>query len=104
MAGESAIPRCVFDCVVLLQAAVSRGPAYALLEFVESQRLVLLLSNDVLSELRDVLLRPAVYKKFPILSGDFVEVFLTKLTQIGIMIELFQRISDSTVILMTSRI
>jgi hypothetical protein len=49
-----------FDCVVLLQAAVSRGPAVAVLMLVEAGRLELLLSAAVISELRDVLFRTEV--------------------------------------------
>ena len=73
--------------MVLLQAAVSRGPAFALLVLVESRRLTLLISKDVISELRDVLLRRAVYEKFPILTGDFVEIFLARLREMAVMIE-----------------
>jgi putative PIN family toxin of toxin-antitoxin system len=87
MVDESTIPRCVFDCVVLLQAAVSRGPAFALLALVESQRLTLLISNDVILELQDVLLRPAVYKTFPILTGDFVEAFIDRLKKMATTID-----------------
>jgi len=89
--NESTAPRCVFDCVILLQAAVSRGPAFALLRLVETRRLCLLISEDVISELRDVLLRPAVVKRFPILTSDFVEAFLLRLQQISTAIEFVPR-------------
>ena len=69
MAGPPAKPRCVFDCMVFLQAAVSRrGPAFALLTLAETGRLELLISAEILSELREVLLRPAVQQKFPLLN------------------------------------
>ena len=76
-------PRCVFDCVVLLQAAVSRGPAFALLTLVEADRLELLLSGDTISELRDVLHRQEVQQRFPILTGDFIAAFLDRIQHIG---------------------
>ncbi len=77
----------VFDCVVLLQAAVSRGPAFALLTLAEAGRLELLLSNDILSELRDVLLRTEVQRRFPVLSVEFVEAFLACIRHIGTLID-----------------
>ena len=71
--------RCVFDCVVLLQAAVSRrGPAFALLMLVEAGRLELLICDEVISELRDVLLRPAVQQRFPLLTAEFVAAYLAR--------------------------
>ncbi len=81
--AEPSRPRCVLDCVVLLQAAVSRGPAFALLTLAEAGRIELLLSNDLLSELRDVLLRKEVHQRFPILSPEFVEAFLTRIQHLG---------------------
>jgi predicted nucleic acid-binding protein len=87
VAGEPIVARCVFDCVVLLQAAVSRGPAFALLTLVESGRLALLVSEEAISELRDVLLRPSVYRKFPMLTADFVEAFLVRIQQMATMVE-----------------
>lgn len=72
---------------MLLQAAVSRGPAFALLTLAEAGRLELLLSNDILSELRDVLLRTEVQRRFPILSVEFVEAFLACIRHIGTLID-----------------
>jgi putative PIN family toxin of toxin-antitoxin system len=81
-------PRCVFDCVVLLQAAVSRrGPAFALLTQVEVGRLELLISDSAIAELREVLVRPAVQRKFPVLTADVVEAFVGKLMAIATLIQ-----------------
>jgi len=88
VAGQSAKPRCVFDCMVFLQAAVSRrGPAFALLALVEAGGLELLVSAAILTELREVLLRPVVQKKFPLLTLAFVDAFLGQITRIGTMVE-----------------
>ena len=66
--------------MVFLQAAVSRrGPAFALLTLAEAGRLELLVSSEILFELRDVLLRPAVQQKFPLLTIEFVDAFLARL-------------------------
>ena len=84
MADPPIKPRCVFDCVVLLQAAVSRrGPAFALLRLVESDRLELLVCDEAISELRDVLLRPAVQQRFPFLTAEFVGAYLARLQEIA---------------------
>jgi predicted nucleic acid-binding protein len=48
--------RVVFDCMVYLQATVSEsGPAAALLRLVDSDALLLFVSDDILEEVRDVL-------------------------------------------------
>ena len=68
--------------MVFLQAAVSRrGPAFALLTLAESGRLELLVSAEILSEVREVLLRPAVQQKFPVLTIQFVDAFLARLAR-----------------------
>ena len=99
MADPSNRPRCVFDCVVLLQAVVSRrGPAFALLTLVESGRLELLICREGIAELRDVLLRPAVRQKFPMLTAELADDFLLHLEKIATMIDsvppLFQLARD----------
>jgi len=88
VADLPAKPRCVFDCMVFLQAAVSRhGPAFALLTLVEAGRLELLVSREILAELREVLVRPAVRRKFPLLSADFVDAFVDRLESLATPIE-----------------
>ena len=47
----------------------------------------LLLSDDILSELCDVLLRTEVQQRFPILSVEFVEAFLARLRNIGTLVD-----------------
>jgi putative PIN family toxin of toxin-antitoxin system len=74
--------------MVFLQAAVSRaGPAYALVAQVETGRIDLLLSQDVVDEVREVLLRPAVQKKFPLLTIRFVDEFLHRMGSLAVFIE-----------------
>ena len=72
---------------MLLQAAVSRGPAFAVLTLVEAGGLELLLSDDILSEVRDVLLRTEVQQRFPVLSGEFIEAFLARIRHIGTLVD-----------------
>lgn len=68
----------VFDCMIFLQtAARPTGPAAALLELVEIGAIELFVSDATLEELRDVLTRPSLQRKFPSLTtsavSDFVE-------------------------------
>lgn len=79
--------------MVFLQAAVSRhGPAFALLTLVEAGRLELLVSRETLAELREVLFRPGVRQKFPLLSTEFVDAFLDRLERLATAIESVPRV------------
>lgn len=70
-------PRVVFDCIVFLQAAArATGPAAACLAAVRDGRVALVVSPDIIAEVRDVLTRPATLRKFPALTPEAVETFL----------------------------
>jgi putative PIN family toxin of toxin-antitoxin system len=74
--------------MVFLQAAVSRrGPAFALLTLAEAGRLELLVSSEILSELREVLFRPTVQRKFPLLTSELIDAFLARLATFTILVE-----------------
>src|SRR5579872_434190 len=74
--------------MVFLQAAVSRrGPAFALLRLAEAGRLELLVSSEILSELREVLFRPTVRRKFPLLTSELIQAFLARLATFTILVE-----------------
>ncbi|MBC7854742.1 MAG: putative toxin-antitoxin system toxin component, PIN family [Pirellulaceae bacterium] len=74
----------VFDCMVFLQgAAKAEGPAGACLKLVEEGAITLCLSQEVLDEVREVLLRPKMGRKFPSLTVDRVEAFLGALRTTG---------------------
>ncbi len=69
--------RAVFDCMVFLQAAVrSTGPAGTCLRAARDGRLKLVISPEIIVEVRDVLTRPKTLKKFPALTVEAVEVFV----------------------------
>ncbi len=70
-------PRVVFDCVVFLQG-VGRpaSPARACFALVDAGAAELCLSAEVLAEVRDVLTRPKMQKRFPLLTFERVEAFL----------------------------
>ena len=70
----SSIPVTVFDCRVFLQGLLSKsGPAVACLEFTEQDRLRLVISEEVLAEIKDVLSRPWLREKYPNLTVEKVE-------------------------------
>jgi putative PIN family toxin of toxin-antitoxin system len=74
------VPRAVFDCVVLLQAAVSRsGPAFACLRHAHAGQVRIVLSADVLAEISDVLSRSELRRKFKALTPDLAAAFLKDL-------------------------
>lgn len=74
----------VFDCMVLFQAAVRYGgPAAECLRRVEARGINLLVSPATLDELRDVMTRPKLARKFPILSDEHVTEFDTKIRAVA---------------------
>lgn len=65
------VPRVVLDCMIFLQGAGRRGgPARKCLELIAAGHLELCLSPAILSEIDDVLNRPLVRAKFPLLSNQ----------------------------------
>ena len=73
-------PRVVFDCMIFLQAAARpNGPAAALLELVEIDELELFVSEACLEEIREVLNRPSLQRKFPSLTISTVRDFLDRI-------------------------
>jgi putative PIN family toxin of toxin-antitoxin system len=71
------IPVVVFDCMVYLQAAARRdGPARACLELAQQGRIELCVSPAIRAEVVDVLSRPKVRRKFPLLTPEAVANFL----------------------------
>ena len=68
----------VYDTMVFLQAAVRPGRRYATFEAVEDRRLRLCTSAELVAEVRDVLTRPSLARKFPALTPERVAQFLDK--------------------------
>ena len=66
--------------MIFLQAAARpTGPAAALLELVEIGELELLVSEAGLEEIREVLTRPGLQRKFPSLTISTVRDFLDRI-------------------------
>ena len=67
-------PLVVFDCVVFLQGLIKEsGPAVTCIERFERGRISLAVSQEILSELHDVLFRSSLRQSFPILTEEKAE-------------------------------
>ncbi len=79
-------PQVVFDCMVFLQAATRHaGPARACLQLVDDDRVTLWVSHEILDEVRDVLTRPKLQRRFPMLTIDAVQEFCRNVEQKSVM-------------------
>ncbi len=83
--STGAQPRAVFDCMVFFQAtARPTGPAARLfIDFVESGRLTLFVSDAIINELRDVLGRPRIRAKNPAITDHSVIEFCGRVQQLA---------------------
>ena len=69
--------RVVYDCVVFLQGAGRRGNASRkCLDLVDDGTVQLCLSPDVLAEIEDVLHRPEILRKFPLIESEDSQTLL----------------------------
>jgi uncharacterized protein len=83
------LPRVVFDCNVLLQAAArERSVAAQCLNLAESGHVQLFVSREVLAEVEDVLNRPEIRAPFPDLSDEIVGAFLKRLQKHSTLVRL----------------
>lgn len=74
----------VFDCNVLLQAAARKSsPSAACLRLAEGGFVHLYISEEILTEVADVLSRPNVRARFPELTGETVEEFSGQLRTVA---------------------
>jgi putative PIN family toxin of toxin-antitoxin system len=70
----------VYDCVVFLQGVGRRGnAARKCLELVDDGTVELCLSPDVLAEIDDVLRRPEILRKFPLITSEDSQTLLRTL-------------------------
>lgn len=75
-------PVTVYDCGVFLQGLLSRsGPAVACLELIEQDRVRLVISEEVLAEIKDVLSRPGLRKTGSNLTDEKVENLIDMLLE-----------------------
>jgi putative PIN family toxin of toxin-antitoxin system len=88
MTGASERPRAVFDCMTYLQAtARPDGPAAACLRLLDSGSITLIVSRDVLNEVQNVLARPNLRRKNPLLTDEAVQKLLDRLARTALLID-----------------
>lgn len=81
-------PRVIFDCNIFLQGATNRrSPARSCLRLFFDDAISLFVSESVLHEVRDVLNRPAIRRKFPRLTDRLVNALLLKIESQAILIK-----------------
>jgi putative PIN family toxin of toxin-antitoxin system len=74
----------VFDCNILLQAVARKTvPAAACLRLAEEGLVQLRLSEEILTELSEVLKRPTIRTRYPELTDEIIEDFLNGLRSIA---------------------
>jgi uncharacterized protein len=82
------LPGVVFDCNVFLQAVANDQSAAAnALDFLETQKITLFVSEAVLSEVREVLARPKLRKRLPRITDVRVSALLQRLTNMAVLIQ-----------------
>lgn len=78
---EGKQPAAVFDCMVYFQAAARpSGPAAAAFRFFEEGRFCLFVTEATMDEVRDVLSRPEIRRKNPLLTDEGVVAFLARIS------------------------
>ncbi len=74
---DSSPPLAVFDCPLFIQAALrGSGPAAACFDLVDRRQLRLVVSKAILTEVRAVLSRPRLRRKYPQVASPRVGEFL----------------------------
>jgi putative PIN family toxin of toxin-antitoxin system len=84
---SQSLSRVVLDTVVFVQALISgRGASAGCVERLKAGRFVVLLSNALLAEMRDVPLRPELTRKYPYLTAQRVEGFVSEIESLALSI------------------
>src|SRR5580765_4573049 len=74
----------VYDCMIYVQAALSRrGAAYACLTLAEDKRVALFLCPAILNEIKETLDRPSFRRKYSKLTDERVSILLGRVAQLG---------------------
>ncbi|MCI0485663.1 MAG: putative toxin-antitoxin system toxin component, PIN family [Blastocatellia bacterium] len=83
MSDRENLPSVVFDCMVFLQSLIKEAnPAVACLELFEKGDIKLFISDEILVEICDVLTRPKLQARYPLLTneraGKLIEILREK--------------------------
>lgn len=88
MNDERGRVRVVYDCVVFLQGLIKEsGPGAECLELFEDGKIELFISDAVLNEIGDVLTRPDLQHRFPLLTQERAEDLLGGLKERATLLE-----------------
>jgi putative PIN family toxin of toxin-antitoxin system len=88
-------PRVVFDCNVLLQAALSeQGPSAACLRLLETNRIGVFVSRATLKEFRLVAAYPTIRRRNPHLRDEDVAAFLERLVYKATLLRAVKHVFD----------
>ncbi|MBL8191862.1 MAG: putative toxin-antitoxin system toxin component, PIN family [Acidobacteria bacterium] len=75
-------PRIVLDCMVFLQAAArEKSPARRCLRLAEEHKVQLFISRKIIAEVREVLSREKIRRRFDALTDESVAVFIERVCQ-----------------------
>ncbi|MCI0388790.1 MAG: putative toxin-antitoxin system toxin component, PIN family [Acidobacteria bacterium] len=78
-------PRVVFDCNIFVQMFLNpNGSAGACKELAEKGKVILFVSQAILAEVADVLIRPRFKKLFPALTIERIEAFIEEIAAISV--------------------
>jgi putative PIN family toxin of toxin-antitoxin system len=84
---SQSLPRVVLDTVVYVQALISgRGASAGCIDRLKALRFIVLLSDAVIAEMRDVPLRPQLTRKYTFLTPDRVDAFVTEIESLALSI------------------
>jgi putative PIN family toxin of toxin-antitoxin system len=79
--------RAVFDCMVFLQGAMrATGPAAACFRLIDGGAVQLCVSAELLAEVKDVLARPALQRRYQTLAPENVAKFLAEVEAKAVLI------------------
>lgn len=80
--------RAVFDCMIYVQGvARHKNPANACFELVENGIVELYSSRETAGEIEEVLSRPIIRKRFPSLTDEMIEAFLSDIRSKSVMLK-----------------
>jgi len=85
---EQDLPSVVYDCVVFFQGLIKEtGPSVDCLDLFEHGRVELFISDELLYEIGDVLTRPELQRRYPLLTRERAETLLEGLEKKATLVE-----------------
>lgn len=80
--------RIVFDCMVFLQALISKESiAFRLFKYLDENAFTLFVSNEILDEINDVLNRPYIRAKNAQIADESVGIFLERVLKKAVLLK-----------------